>query len=305
MTGEEQLVEKIRGYTALLRPFTLAAPVVISMCVITTSLIYTGRTDISFLGIISMVLTASLCFALLNGASNALNQATDFREDKISKPYRPIPLGIITPREAKTIACLLYASAFLLSLLVHIMFCLFISLIMFFSISYSLPPRMKKHLLLNQLWVAVSRGFLGILGSWSVFGDPFQKLPLAIGCISAIFLFGGTTTKDLLDAESDKKTGTKTLVNVYGVKKSAQISLVFMVTAFILIIPLTMLHLIDAYLYPLAFLLVLGFLISWCMTHNHKNEKYENTRAWTLMYATYMIYIAVFSLIIYLVNGTY
>ena len=63
---------------------------------------------------------------------------------------------------------------------------------------------MKKYLLLNQLWVAIPRGFLGIVGSWSVFGNPLHPLPLSIGLIATIFLFGGTATKDILDAEADK-----------------------------------------------------------------------------------------------------
>ena len=291
--------KKLRGIIELLRPFTLLAPIIVSSSVMIASLIYSGKIDISFLTIIVTVIPASICFALLNGASNALNQATDFKEDKLSKPYRPIPKGIITQKEAQNISFILFIFAMLLSLTINITFSLFVLAIAFFSITYSLPPRIKKFLFLNQLWVAIPRGFLGILGSWSVFGNPFQNPPLAIGCIAAIFLFGGTSTKDILDAEADKRAGTKTLVNVLGVKKTALISFVFMSSAFALIIPLIMLNILEAYLFPLALLVVFSFLIFWLMIHNRKNEKRENTSSWTLMYATYIAYLLLFLPLIY------
>jgi len=290
---------KFLGIFELLRPFTLLAPIIVSSCVMIASLIYSSETNISLLSIVLTITTASICFALLNGASNALNQSTDFIEDKISKPYRPLPRGNISKKEAERISYVLYIFAISLSFLINITFALFIILISVFSITYSIPPRMKKFLILNQVWVAIPRGFLGILGSWSVFGDPFQKLPMAIGCIAAIFLFGGTSTKDILDSEADKKAGTKTLVNVFGVRKAAFLSLFFMILSFALIIPLIILKLIEFYLLPLASLAILSFVIFWFMIHNRKNERGENTSSWTLMYATYMIYLMVFAFLTY------
>lgn len=292
------MISKITGYIKLLRPFTLLAPLIVSSSVMIASLVYSRTTDLSFLAILEAIFPASLCFALLNGASNALNQATDWKEDALSKPYRPIPQGVISPREAYQVSFVLYMVALLLSLAVHILFSFLVLLIAVFSITYSLPPRMKKFLFVNQLWVALPRGFFGILGSWSVFGDPFRSLPLAMGCIATLFLFGGTATKDILDAGADKTVGTETLVNVFGVKITALISLIFMTSAFGLIVPLVYLHIIDGSLLPLTFLGVLSVLIGWLMLHSHKNAKRENTAAWTLMYATYFIFALSFAMII-------
>jgi len=298
MTGVvEVVIHKIRIYLELLRPFTLLAPLIVSSSVMIASLVNSGTTDLSFVSLLWTILSASFCFALLNGASNVLNQATDWKEDALSKPYRPIPKGIITPKEAYKVSFFLYTVALLLSLAVNILFSFFIFLIAFFSITYSLPPRMKKFLFLNQLWVALPRGFFGIVGSWSVFGNPFEPLPLAIGCVAALFLFGGTATKDILDAEADRTVGTKTLVNVFGVKTAAFFSLVFMTGAFGLIIPLVYFHIIHYTLLPLVFLGILSVLIGWLMFHKHKNTKCENTSAWTLMYATYFIFALSFAVI--------
>jgi 4-hydroxybenzoate polyprenyltransferase len=294
----EAVVIKIRVYLKLLRPFTLLAPLIVSSSVIIASLVNAGSTNLTFASLLWAILSASFCFALLNGASNVLNQATDWKEDALSKPYRPIPQGIITPKEAFKVSFLLYVIALLLSLTVHLLFSLFIAVIAFFSITYSVTPRMKKFLFLNQIWVALPRGFFGIVGSWSVFGNPFEPLPLAMGCVAALFLFGGTATKDILDADADRAVGTKTLVNVFGLKIASIFSLVFMIGAFSILLPLVYFHIIPAQLFPLASLCFLSVIIGWLMLHNHKNTKCENTSAWTLMYATYFLFALSFAVII-------
>ena len=283
-------MHNICSYLILLRPFTLLAPLIVSSSVIIASLISSGTTDLSISSLLSIILSASFCFAFLNGASNVLNQATDWREDALSKPYRPIPQGLLTPKKAYIFSFFLYLVAFLLSLTVHVLFSCFIFIIAFFSITYSCTPRMKKFLLLNQLWVALPRGFFGIVGSWSVFGNPFEPLPLAMGCVAALFLFGGTATKDILDADADRTVGTRTLVNVFGLKAAAIFSLIFMTCAFGLILPLIYFGIIEITLLPLAFLSIFSMVIGWLMFHNHKNTTCENTSAWTLMYATYFIF---------------
>lgn len=294
----EVVVHKIRVYLKLLRPFTLLAPLIVSSSVIVASLVYSGSMNLTFVSIFWTILSASICFALLNGASNVLNQATDWKEDALSKPYRPIPQGIVSPKEAYRFSLFLYVVAILLSLNVNILFSLFVSVIAFFSITYSIKPRMKKFLFLNQVWVAIPRGFFGIIGSWSVFGDPFSPLPLSIGCVAALFLFGGTTTKDILDAEADKTVGTKTMVNVFGLKTASIFSLLFMTGAFCLILPMVHFHLIPAEVFPLASLSFLSIVIGWLMLNKQKNAKYENTSSWIVMYATYFTFALTFAVII-------
>ncbi len=298
MSGSgEAMMSKVKVYLKLVRPFTLLAPLIVSSSIIIASLVSSQTTNPSIFSLLFTILSASFCFALLNGASNVLNQATDWKEDALSKPYRPIPRGIVTSQEAYKVSFVLYLGAFLLSFTIHLLFSLFITLIAVFSLTYSLTPRMKKFLFFNQLWVAIPRGFLAILASWSVFGNPFEPLPLAIGCVAALFLFGGTTTKDILDAEADKAVGTKTLINVFGLKIAAIFSLIFMVSAFCLIIPLIYFHILPIVVFPLSLLSILSVLIGWLMLHKHKSSQWENTSAWTVMYATYFLFAFSFAMI--------
>ena len=138
---------KLKGYIDLLRPFTLLAPFIVSMCIITASLIFNKVTPPETWWV--TVGQASFTLAIVNAASNALNQATDYEADKISKPYRPIPKKILKPDEAQSLAYLLYLFALLRAVTINFWFGLFVFLIMVFTVTYSLPPRIKKVLFLN------------------------------------------------------------------------------------------------------------------------------------------------------------
>lgn len=280
----------------LLRPFTLLAPLLVSSGVMIASFAY-YHNEASFVSLLPIILCASFSLALLNGASNALNQATDYKEDKASKSYRPIPKGLLTPGQAIYIACATYLIAIILSLTVHVTFFLFVLLITFFTVSYSIKPRMKKHLLWNQLWVAIPRGLLGILASWSVFGNPFEQLPLIIGSIAALYLFGGTTTKDILDAKADEQSNVRTMVNVFGIRFTAGFAFLCMGGAFSLILPLIILGYLETYLVPLALLIICSFIIFHLMRKDTQAHRHENTRAWMMMYATYFVYALGFALL--------
>ena len=158
---------RIRGYFDLVRPFTLAAPIIVSMSIIVASLIY-SKIPIPQDWWVT-VGQASFTLAIVNAASNALNQATDYEADMISKPYRPIPKGFVKAEEAQSIAYLLYLFALIRSVTINVWFGVFVFLIMIFTVTYSLPPRVKRILFLNQIWIALPRGLFGILASWSVF----------------------------------------------------------------------------------------------------------------------------------------
>ena len=293
------LSKKFRGYFDLLRPFTLLAPFFVSMFIMFASLVYNDK-FIEFPNWWIIIGQASLTLAFLNGASNALNQATDIEADKISKPYRPIPRGVVEREEAQSIAYILYLFGLLRAVTINTWFGVFVFLIMLFTVVYSLPPRMKRFLFINQVWIAIPRGLFAILASWSVFGDPFQKVPLLIGVIGLMYFIGAMTTKDIVDCEADRKTGTRTLINTFGTKKAAYISLPFLVIPFALFPVLIHYHLIDAYFLPLTIFIIPGFIIFYLMLKQQQSETLENVSAWSLMYVTYLFYAIGFTALIIL-----
>ena len=291
-----ELNHRFKGFIELIRPFTLLAPIIVSICIMMASCYYNKMTDDLISSFCNMVIPASITLAIVNAASNALNQYTDVNTDKISKPYRPIPRGIISKNEALIASIFFYILAIILSTFVNIMFSVFVLFIIGFSVTYSVPPRIKDILFLNQLWVGVPRGLLGILASWSVFGNALAPLPMTVGLIAMSFLIGGSITKDIIDSEADKINGSKTLVNTYGTKKAALIALPFMFFPFVYIPILIDIGVLDSYLWLLTFLAIPGFLIFRLMVKNEKKVRYlENTPSWTLMYITYFIFAFSFS----------
>jgi len=290
----------IRGYIDLFRPFTLFAPFFVSMAIAVASLIYNknlGKTTIPANWWIT-VGQSSFTIALINAASNSLNQATDFEADTISKPYRPIPRKIVKPDEAQSLAYIFYLFALIRSVTINLWFGIFVFLIMIFTVTYSLPPRVKRVLFLNQVWIAIPRGFLGILASWSVFGNPFQTTPLIIGTIATVFFIGGMATKDIVDSDADKRTGTHTMINTFGVKKTALVSFPFMFFPFVLIPILIKADVLEPYLWPLTFLLIPSCLIFYFMVRESESKTLENVHAWSIMYIEYIFFAMGFALLV-------
>ena len=126
------LSKRARGLIDIVRPFTLLPPYLVSMSIIVASMIY-NKVPIpgNWWFIVG---NASLTVAIVNAASNALNQATDVEADKISKPYRPIPRGIIRVDGAQSLAYILYLFALLRAVTINVWFGIFIFLIMIFMI---------------------------------------------------------------------------------------------------------------------------------------------------------------------------
>jgi geranylgeranylglycerol-phosphate geranylgeranyltransferase len=288
---------KLKGFIDLIRPFTLLAPIIVSVCIIGASFVYNGKQNISSY-LLSVIIPASFSLAILNGASNILNQITDLKSDKISKPYRPIPSGIISIKQAAIVSIFLYSLSILFAFLINPVFFAIVLFIVFFTVSYSIPPRLKDKLIFNQLWVGIPRGLLGILASWSVFGNPMQTLPITIGLISMCFLIGGSITKDISDFQADKKTGTKTLINTYGIKNAAILVLPFMFFPFAFIPMLIHSNILEIYFWPLTFLAIPTIFIFYLMIKEDKKIIHlENTSSWALMYITYFFLAIGFSIL--------
>jgi len=282
----------------LIRPFTLLAPLIVSMSIMIASYFYYGYSLDIFPSLLFIILPAGCSLTFLNAASNALNQATDVQADIISKPYRPIPKGMISVHEGMMVALLFYFASMIIASLINTTFFIFVLLITFFTITYSTAPRMKDRLWWNQIWIALPRGLLGILASWSVFGTVSQPLPIVIATIAFLFLFGGSITKDVSDKDADLAYGTKTLVNTYGEKKAALIALPFLFFPFLLLPFCINMGLVDSSFWFLTFLAIPGFYVFILMyTGDTSNNVFENTGAWSAMYLTYFMFSSCFALI--------
>ena len=164
--------------------------------------------------------------AVLNAASNAINQIYDLEIDRINKPKRPLPSGRLTIADAWTFTLVTYAIALTLAWLVapggrHE--CFWIVLVATaITVLYSVPPFRTKRLgIWANVTIAIPRGVLLKVAGWSAVKTVMAVEPWFIGGIFGLFLLGASTTKDFADMEGDARGGCRTLPIIYGVRRAA------------------------------------------------------------------------------------
>jgi len=222
-------------YWELARPFTLIAP---ALGMFTGSVIALGASPpVPLTGWVAVkIALGTLMAAVLNAASNTLNQVTDLEADQVNKPNRPIPSGRVTPNEALRLSALLYVGAFVLATPVGPQCTFLAGTAAVMTLLYSAPPfRMKAIPYLANVVIAVPRGVLLKVAGWTCVRDFGRIEPWYIGMIFGIFLLGATTTKDFADIRGDRAAGFRTIPVILGTRRAAWLTAPFLVLPFLLI----------------------------------------------------------------------
>jgi 4-hydroxybenzoate polyprenyltransferase len=207
------------------RPFTLVAPALGMASGGMTAIGAAPRETWSWWLIIYPALGA-LMAAVLNAASNGLNQIFDLEIDRINKPRRPLPSGRLSLRGAWVFTLATFAAAWVLAWLVapggrHECFWLVVAATIVTSL-YSVPPFRTKRLgIWANVTIAVPRGAMLKVAGWSSVKTILGVEPWYIGAIFGLFLLGATTTKDFADMEGDRRGGCRTLPIQFGVRRAA------------------------------------------------------------------------------------
>jgi 4-hydroxybenzoate polyprenyltransferase len=209
----------LRTYWSFARPFTLVPPMtgIFSGC-----LLGYGATHASLHPV--RVTLAVLAAAVLNAASNGLNQICDLTNDRINKPHRPLPSGRMTLRQAGIFTLVMYAAAMLMVLFVNRQTFAIYAVAALATVAYSAPPvRLKRHPIGSNLVIAFIRGGLLKVAGWAAVATVLTSIePWYIGSIYFVFLLGATTTKDFADIKGDQAAGCITLPVKYGPTWSAR-----------------------------------------------------------------------------------
>ena len=238
------------------RPFTLLPPTlgVISGAVTAFGSAYNPDPERRVtLAVILTVALGSACAAILNAASNVINQYYDIDIDRHNKPKRHLVTGAISMRGALVYAMILYVVAILPTWVVVIHphdslrqrltaplamhECAVIYLLgTLFTFIYSAPAfgRTKRHGIWANVTIAIPRGMLLKVAGWSMVSSILHLEPWFIGLIFLLFLLGASTTKDFSDMEGDRAGGCRTLPIRYGVRRSAWMIAPFFVLPWLL-----------------------------------------------------------------------
>jgi 4-hydroxybenzoate polyprenyltransferase len=295
--------KRFRAFIDLVRPFTLLAPLFGGLSGSFLGLIIEGNISAPVLSTSSPffdwpgvplieMFTGIVALILLNAASNTLNQVYDRDIDRINKSYRPIPSGIVSPKEGFWIAILLYGFTLWRAALINRWFFILIIILALFTIFYNIPPlRFKKRLWIANLSIAIPRGILGFVAAWSITADITSPVPWLIGSIMCIFLIGSTTAKDFTDMEGDKRFGMRTLPVVYGKKMAIFLSIPFLILPFFLLGIYWFLNLMPGNtIYMVVFMLVWSGIVTYLFFKEADKEDrhFENSPVWMQFYLILM-----------------
>ena len=184
------------------------------------------------------LLWAALSAALIAGAANSLNDVLDLEIDRINRPERPLPSGLVSVTTARlvwglgTVAGVALA-AFLS--LTHLALALgAVGLLVVYNVS------LKRVLLLGNVVVAFVIGLALVYGGWAVG-------PLGPALVGAGFAFLTTLAremiKDIEDGAGDAAAGVRTLPLVYGTQVAARVTVgVLLVTLLLTPLPFFLLN---------------------------------------------------------------
>jgi geranylgeranylglycerol-phosphate geranylgeranyltransferase len=215
-------MSKIGGYVRLMRPINcllMGFAVIVGAALAGPNLFARVWQNLVFGFVTGFSLTA---------ASMAINDYYDREIDSINEPNRPIPSGLIKPKEALVFASVLTVIGFAAAYLTNIG-CFGVALIAWvIFVVYTTVG--KRTGLLGNFLVSLCVSVPFVYGSYAVLGE--VKLNVVL-FVSMVFLAntGREITKGIVDVDGDKARGVKTLAVRYGAKTAAIVAAMFYVSA--------------------------------------------------------------------------
>src|SRR3989442_8637532 len=143
-------------YWAFARPFTLVPPMI---GIFSGALIGYGASRVRFP--LLHVALAVLAAAVLNAASNGLNQICDLENDRINKPHRPLPSAKMNFTEAWVFVGVTYAAALAMVATINLEILAIYAVAAIATVAYSAPPiRLNRHPVGSHFVIALIRAEL-------------------------------------------------------------------------------------------------------------------------------------------------
>jgi geranylgeranylglycerol-phosphate geranylgeranyltransferase len=197
-----------RGYIQLTRPVNL---------VIAFLSIFMGGFVTGTIHPLYRLFLASLSGTLVAAGANAINDVFDLNIDRINKPKRPLPSGLVPVRSARIFAFILFFSGCLIAPFIHLAGFIIALISSIWLYLYSL--KLKRTVLWGNFSVGFISGLAFVYGGLAV---GRLKQALVVGIFALFYHFAREIIKDMEDMEGDRSDGVITLPIRRGVK-TAQI----------------------------------------------------------------------------------
>jgi geranylgeranylglycerol-phosphate geranylgeranyltransferase len=206
------------GFSKITRP---ANAVVSGITAIIAYLIATGT-------VIPSIVLLLVIVTLITAAGNVINDYFDAEIDRINRPERPIPSGIVSPMTARFFAVTLFLSGILVALFTPPL-CLFITVInTLILVLYA--AKLKSIPVVGNAAVAYLAASIFLFGGAFAGGDGLV-LMIPLAAITFLATMVREILKDAEDVEGDAAGGANTLPIRIGIRSTTRIALGFALVA--------------------------------------------------------------------------
>jgi len=197
-------MNRIKGFIQITRPVNLG---------IAFLSIFVGGAVTGSIQPLASLLLACFSGVFLMAGANTINDVFDLAIDRINKPNRPLPAGLITQQQAVLWAGFLFLVGIALSLGVHLV--VFVMALGFTVGLILYSYRLKSTVLWGNVTVALIASMAFVYGGVSV---GRIHTALIVGVFAFLFHFAREIIKDLEDMEGDRVQGALTLPIRFGVQ---------------------------------------------------------------------------------------
>lgn len=166
--------------------------------------------------------------ALFTGAGNALNDYYDREVDRKAHPERPIPMGLVRPRNALVLSVSMFLLSLVLSVFVSPWSFVIVVTSTLFMVAYEMF--LKAEGLAGNLTISWLTGALFLFGGAAVDSMPVASILAALAFLATL---GREVIKDIQDIEADRAART-TLPMRVGVWRAGQLASAFLIGAVLL-----------------------------------------------------------------------
>jgi geranylgeranylglycerol-phosphate geranylgeranyltransferase len=215
------------------------------------------------------LILAAVSASFISAGGYALNDYFDLEIDRINRPDRVLPEGVIIPKKAFLFSISLFASGFILSLFLKpLSVVMSVAAIIFLSL-YSV--RFKRELLIGNVTVSL------ICALTFIYGGVFSHNP-EISYIPALFAFlfhmGRELIKDMEDMEGDKALKSESFPIAYGTRNSQL--LIIAIFAILIILTIFPYKLTIFSIYYLILVLIMDLILFYIILSLWNNPSKEN-----------------------------
>lgn len=196
--------------------------------------------------------------AFLMASTMSMNDYYDLEIDKINCPKRPIPSGIITPKEAILISIIYGVIGIIASALINMYSLAIASFALTIMLYYN--TRGKKTGLFGNILVSICIGLPFIFGGATVARVTY--LLVLFSLMAFISNLGREVTKGIMDLEGDRLKKIKTIAVMHGPRKASIVAaMLYFIAAGVSFVP-PILGMVSMAYIPFVLVSDIGFVSS-------------------------------------------